>query len=232
MSKIIVLGGHGKVAMLASRKLTDAGHSVTAVIRSGDQKGEIEATGAEPLVLDLQEATTDQFAGAIRGHDAVVWSAGAGGAGPEVTFAVDRDAAIRSVDAAEQAGVKRYVMVSYQGSTLDHGLPEDHGFYPYVQAKAEADDRLRHSSLAWTILGPGYLTDDEPTGTIGLGPIEEFGDDRQSAGPNGQRNISRSDVAQTIVDALDMPETAGTFVEYGRGDTPIREALAKYQGVR
>lgn len=227
MSKIIILGGHGDVAMLTHRRLTEAGHQVTAVIRTPTQSDEIRSTGAVPLVLDLQEATVEQFAEAMSGHDVVVWSAGAGGAGPETTFAVDRDAAIRSMDAAQQAGADRYVMVSYQGSTLEHGLPEDHGFYPYVQAKAEADEHLRRSDLRWTILGPGYLTDDAPTGTVGLGPIEEFGGDRESAGPDGQREISRGDVAQSIVEALDLPETIGEFIEYGRGDTPIREALAR-----
>lgn len=183
MSKIIVLGGHGKVAMLANRLLTDAGHSVTATIRSADQAPSIEEAGAAPLVLDLQESTTDQLAEAISGHDAVVWSAGAGGAGREFTFAVDRDAAIRSIDAADQAGVKRYVMVSYQGSSLDHGLPEDHGFYPYVQAKAEADEHLRRSGLNWTILGPGFLVDDEATGTVGLGPSRSSAATARVRGP-------------------------------------------------
>ena len=224
-SKVIVLGGHGKVAMLLNRLLTDAGHAVTAVIRSADQEGEIQQTGAEPLVLDLRRATTEQYARAMGGHDAVVWSAGAGGAGADLTFAIDRDAAIRSIDAAGHTGVARYVMVSYQGSRLAHGLPQDHAFYPYVQAKAEADEHLRQSGLDWTLLGPGYLTDEAPTGTIGLGPIEEFGGDRQGPGPHGERNVSRSDVAHTIVDALDMPETIGRFIEYGRGDTPIREAM-------
>lgn len=227
MSTIIILGGHGKVALHAHRKLVEAGHSVTATIRSAHQAAAIEEAGASPLVLDLQEASTDQLAEAISGHDAVVWSAGAGGAGREFTFAVDRDAAIRSMDAAERAGVQRYVMVSYQGSSLDHGVPEDHGFFPYVQAKAEADVHLRESSLDWTILGPGFLTDDDPAGTVGPGPIEEFGGDRQGPGPQGERTISRSDVAQTIVDALDIASTVGRTIEYGRGSTPIREALAR-----
>ena len=200
---------------------------MTATIRSAHQAAAIEEAGASPLVLDLQEASTDQLAEAISGHDAVVWSAGAGGAGREFTVAVDRDAAIRSMDAAERAGVQRYVMVSYQGSSLDHGVAEDHGFFPYVQAKAEADVHLRESSLDWTILGPGFLTDDDPAGTVGPGPIEEFGGDRQGPGPQGERTISRSDVAQTIVDALDIASTVGRTIEYGRGSTPIREALAR-----
>ncbi|GAA4516228.1 SDR family oxidoreductase [Brevibacterium yomogidense] len=227
MHKIIVFGGHGKVALLTNRKLVDSGYAVTATIRSADQVAAIEATGAAPLVLDLQEATTAQLAEVISEHDAVVWSAGAGGAGREFTFAVDRDAAIRSMDAAERASVTRYIMVSYQGSSPDHGFPQDHGFYPYVQAKTEADAHLRSSGLEWTVLGPGFLTDDEPVGTIGLGPIEEFGGDRRGPGPNGERNISRSDVAQTIVDALDIASTVRKTIEYGRGSTPIRMALAR-----
>ncbi len=227
MSKIIVLGGHGKVALLLNRKLSEAGHTVTAVIRSTDQAGDIRQTGAEPLVLNLQESTTAELTDALRGHDAVVWAAGAGGAGREFTFGVDRDAAIRSMDAAQNAGVSRYVMLSFQGSSLEHGFPESHGFYPYAQAKAEADEYLRASRLDWTILGPGYLTNDEPTGTVGFGPIEEFGGDRQGPGPNNERHISRGDVAQTILEALEKPATIHKTIEYGRGDTPIGAALSQ-----
>ena len=227
MTNIAIIGGHGKVALRLAPLLVEAGDEVTSWIRKEEQIEDIEQTGATAKVLDVQQLSTEQLSDEFEGVDVIIWSAGAGGGDPERTWAVDRDAAIRTMDAAEKAGVGRYVMVSYQGSTLEHGLSEDHGFYPYVQAKAEADETLRRSDLDWTILGPGFLTDDEPTGTIGLGPIEEFGGDRQSPGPNGERNISRSDVAQTIVDALDMPETVGKFIEYGRGETPIREALAR-----
>src|SRR5690554_304023 len=90
-------------------------------------------------------------AAAIEGHDALVWSAGAGGGNPTRTYAVDRDAAIRSMDAAARAGVERYVMVSYIGSSPDHGVPENDSFFAYAEAKAAADDYLRRSDLAWTI---------------------------------------------------------------------------------
>src|SRR5699024_12189878 len=93
-------------------------------------------------------------------------AAGAGGGNPDRTYAVDRDAAIASMDAAQGAGVKRYIMISYLGSSLDHGVSEDHSFYPYAQSKALADEHLMDSDLDWTILGPGALTDDEPVGLI------------------------------------------------------------------
>ena len=224
MSTIIILGGHGKVALHAHRKLVEAGHSVTATIRSAHQAAAIEKAGASPLVLDLQEASTDQLAEAISGHDAVVWSAGAGGprSSPSLPIATPRSVRWMRPSARAFSGTSW----CRTRSSLDHGVAEDHGFFPYVQAKAEADVHLRESSLDWTILGPGFLTDDDPAGTVGPGPIEEFGGDRQGPGPQGERTISRSDVAQTIVDALDIASTVGRTIEYGRG-TPIREALAR-----
>ena len=121
MSRIIVFGGHGRIALLLAPILVARGDEVTSVIRNPDHVSEVEATGAHALVADVETLDTDALAEIIRGHDAVVWSAGAGGGSPERTYAVDRDAAIRTMDAAEAAGVKRYVMVSWLGSKADHG---------------------------------------------------------------------------------------------------------------
>ena len=113
MSHIVVIGGHGKVALLLAPILAELGHSVTSVIRNPDHAADVEAAGATPLVADVETLDTDGIAEVLGGHDAVVWSAGAGGGDPERTRAVDQDAAIRSMEAAQQAGVRRYVMVSY-----------------------------------------------------------------------------------------------------------------------
>ena len=142
-------------------------------------------------------------------------AAGAGGANPGRTYAVDRDAAIRSMDAALRAGVRRYVMVSYFGAGPDHGIPQDDPFHAYAQAKAAADAHLRSSGLDWTILGPATLTLEKPTGTIDLAPL------RESAG----RTVSRGNVALTIQAALEMGETIGRTLEYVDGATDIREAF-------
>src|SRR5699024_8290841 len=99
-------------------------------------------------------------------QDAVVFAAGAGGGNPARTYAVDRDAAIASMDAAQGSEAMRYIMVSYYGSSLDHGVDEDSSFFPYAQSKALADEHLMDSDLRWTILGPSKLTLDEPTGKI------------------------------------------------------------------
>lgn len=216
MNKIAILGGHGKVAMELARILMATGHQVTSVIRKPEQQAEVAGTGAKPVVLDLAAATALEMAEALRGHDAVVWSAGAGGGAPERTYAVDRDAAIRSMDAAVLAGASRYVMVSYMGAGPDHGVPEGDGFYAYAEAKAAADAYLRGTGLAWTILGPGSLTDGPATGTIEISPINT------SEG----NDTARDNVALVAAAVLDLPATVGRTIDFRDGATPLAEALA------
>lgn len=212
MARILLIGGHGKVALLAAPLLTAAGHDVTSVIRNPEHADDVAATGAVPLVADVERLDIDRLAQLVRGHDAVVWSAGAGGGDPVRTYAVDRDAAIRSIDAAAAAGVSRYVMVSYFGAGPDHGVSPDHSFYAYAEAKAAADAHLRASGLEWTILAPSTLTLDAPTGRIDTGAAESG-------------SVSRADVAAVIVATLDEPATAGRTIRFNTGDTPIAEAL-------
>ena len=137
MSEITIIGGHGKVALQLSRLLSTQGDTVRSVIRKEEQSEDVENTGATPVVADVQSLDVAALTELLSGQDAVVWSAGAGGGSPERTYAVDRDAAIRSMDAAEAAGVKHYVMVSYMGAGQDHGVPEDNDFYAYAQSKAD-----------------------------------------------------------------------------------------------
>jgi len=211
--KVLVLGGHGKVALLLAPLLSARGDDVTSVIRNADHAGDVTAAGATPLTLDVETADEAALRDAVSGYDAVVWSAGAGGGSAERTYAVDRDAAIRTMDAAAAAGVRRFVMVSWIGSTPDHGVSPDDSFYAYADAKLAADDHLRGTALDWTILGPGTLTLGEPTGKITLDP-------------QGKGEVSRADVAAVIAAALDDDRTVGRFIRFGGGDTPVAEALA------
>ena len=181
MANVIVLGGHGKVALRLAPMLVARGDDVTAVVRNPDHEPDVAATGARPVVADLEALEVDGFVDLLRGHDAVVWSAGAGGGNPARTYAVDRDAAVRSIDAALPAGVPRYVMVSYLGARPDHGVPADDPFFAYAEAKAAADEHLRRSGLAFTVLGPGRLTLDEPTGRIDVVSWRDDGDNRVGA---------------------------------------------------
>lgn len=216
MTNITIIGGHGKIALLLAPLLAERGGTVSSVIRKAEQSAEIEAAGATPVVADVEQLDREELAAVLRGQDAVVWSAGAGGGSAERTFAVDRDAAIRVMDAAQDAGAKRFVMVSYMGAGQDHGVPEDDDFYAYAQAKADADEHLRASGLDWTILGPGSLTLEEPTEQI-----EVVGD----GSADGDHAVSRANVARVIAAVLADPSTIGRTIQFGDGRTPIGVAV-------
>jgi uncharacterized protein YbjT (DUF2867 family) len=219
MTRIAIIGGHGKVALQLSALLTEQGHSVTSFIRNPDHAADVAASGAAPSVLDVENSTTADIAAALRNHDAVVWSAGAGGGNPARTYAVDRDAAIRSMDAAAEAGAARYVMVSYFGAGPEHGVPEGHSFHAYAEAKAAADEYLRGTKLAWTILGPGSLTEGQGNGLIDVNP-EDTGTGTHT---------SRANVAIVAAAVLDRPETAGRTIEFRDGTEPVAAALDALQ---
>ncbi|MGV0795170.1 SDR family oxidoreductase [Mycolicibacterium sp. XJ1819] len=213
MARILIIGGHGKVALHLSEILTSRGDEVTSVVRNPDHTGDVQATGAHPVVADIEQLDTDALGQIVAGHDAVVFSAGAGGGNPQRTYAVDRDAAKRVIDAAEQANVARFVMVSYFGARTDHGVPEDSSFFPYAEAKAAADAHLRASGLDWTILGPGRLTSEPATGRIAVGPDAADG------------AVTREDVALVAAACLADDSTIGRTIEFNNGEVPIAEAL-------
>lgn len=213
MSRIVIIGGHGKIALHLAGILTERGDEVTSIIRNPSQSGDVSATGAMPAVTDIERLDVSELAKVLAGHDVVVWSAGAGGGDLERTYAVDRDAAIRSMDAAEQAGVPRYIMVSYLGARTDHGVAPDSSFFPYAEAKAAADDHLRGTSLDWTILGPGALTLEPATGHIDVG-----------AEPSGNE-VSRQDVAMVAAETIATPQTVGKTIPFVGGSTPIPDAV-------
>ena len=216
MARIVVIGGHGKVALQLARILSERGDEVSSVFRNPDHFDDVAATGARPVVADIERLDTDALADLLTGYDAVVFSAGAGGGNPARTYAVDRDAAIRVIDAAAQAGVRRFVMVSYFGASPDHGVPQDNPFFPYAEAKAAADAHLRAGDLDWTVLGPGRLTLEPATGRIVIG--------------KGKGEVSRADVALVAAATLHDDSTIGRTVEFNNGSdkngVPIAEALA------
>ncbi len=212
--RVLVIGGHGKVARLLSPILTARSHAVTAVVRHPEHADDVRADGATPLVADVETMDVEALADLVRGHDAVVWSAGAGGGSPARTYAVDRDAAIRTMDAASAAGVDRFVMVSYFGAGPDHGVPQDDPFFPYADAKTAADAHLQASGLAWTVVRPSRLTEDEPTGGI-----------ETSRTGAAKGSVARGDVALVVAEVLERPALAGAVVELNTGTTPVAEEL-------
>ncbi|GAA2562216.1 SDR family oxidoreductase [Mycolicibacterium diernhoferi] len=214
--RVVIAGGHGKIALLLERLLADRGDTAVGLIRNPTQVGDLEAAGAQAVVLDLEHSSVEQVAEAVRGADAVVFAAGAGpGSGVARKQTVDRDAAILLADAAESAGVRRYVMVSALSAddrSLDDGY--DEVFRVYMRAKSEADADVRaRAGLQTTIVRPGGLTDEPGTGRVRI------------AESTGRGTIPRADVAAVLLAVLDSPATAGRTFELISGDTPISAAL-------
>lgn len=210
--KICIVGGHGKVALLLLDVLAAGGHEVSALVRNPDHTTDVEGRGAHAVVADVEATDTPALAAQFEGFDAVVWSAGAGGGDPERTYAVDRDAAIRAIDAAQEAGVARFVMVSYVGSGRDD-VPQDNPFHHYAAAKAAADEHLRASALNWTIVAPGELTDEPASGAVDYGEHVTSG------------RTSRGNVARVVAQAVARADLGGITVWFRDGVHQIDLAL-------
>ena len=207
---VVIAGGHGQVAMRLERLLAAGGARVRGIIRNPGQAADLEAIGAEPVVLDLE--TSGDVAGAVDGADAIVFAAGSGpGSGEARKSTMDRDGAIRLIRAAQARGPRRFVMVSSMGADP---AAEPEGFGAYLRAKGEADEALRSSGLDFTILRPGGLTDEPGTGHIRLGE------------GLGRGSISRDDVAATIVALLTTGAGTGRTADLLSGPTRIEDAVA------
>lgn len=214
--RVLVAGAHGKTARRLVRMLVEEGHEVKGLVRKEEQTGDVGADGAEPVLVDLEAEEVEGGIGrAIEGCDAVVFAAGAGpGSGTERKETMDYGGAAKLVEAAEGRGVRRYLMLSSMGADDPDGGPE--AMRPYLRAKARADERLQESTLDFTIIRPGSLTEDEGTGTI------------DAAGKLGRRGeIPREDVARTFAAAIEDDSTYHKTFEILAGETPIREALAR-----
>jgi uncharacterized protein YbjT (DUF2867 family) len=214
MKRIVVVGGHGKIALSLAELLSSTGHHVHSLVRNPDHEADVSATGAMPVIADIEALSAEELSEIFTGNDTIVFAAGAGGASPERTYAVDRDAAIRTMDAAAHAGVNRYIMLSYRGASLDHGVPEDNSFFAYAEAKAAADEHLRTSPLKWTIVAPGALSSEPASGNI------DVGDGATS------ENVSRDNVARVLAAVIDSDKTIGHTIEFMDGSTPIGDAIA------
>lgn len=225
MSTITIIGGHGKVAMLSAPLFSAAGHTVRSVIRKQEQSADIEEAQATPIVADVAQLDTDAIAEVLASSDAVVWSEGAGGSGADQTWAIDRDTAIRTLDAAKKAGIRRFVMVSYFNSRLVDGevpgVAEGDGMYAYYNAKSQADEYLRtESGLDWTVLGPSVLTLDPATQLITVDSSDET---RDLEVPS----TSRDNVAHVVAAVVDEPAAIGATLNFHDGQTPIAEAVTQ-----
>jgi nucleoside-diphosphate-sugar epimerase len=217
--RIVLAGAHGQIARRLGRLLSARGDTVVGIVRNPAHEADLVADGMEPVVLDLESATVDDVSAVVATADAVVFAAGAGpGSGAARKDTVDRAAAVLLADAAEWAGVPRYLLVSSVGVDLVAGgaTPEgvDEVFVAYLRAKLAAEqDLLARQGLRVTVLRPGSLTDEPGTGRVTLAPSVEGG------------SVPRDDVAAVLVALLDEPRD-GAVLELVGGPTPVGEAVA------
>jgi nucleoside-diphosphate-sugar epimerase len=209
---VVIAGGHGKIGLQLGRLLAERGDRVRGLIRKPGQADDLVEAGVEPVLCEL-EADGD-VAGAIEGADAVVFAAGAGpGSGAERKWTMDYGGAVKLIEAARAGGVPRYLMVSAMGAA---NPPAEGGevFGEYLRAKAKADRELESSGLDHTIVRPGMLTDEPPTGKIAVG----IG--------LGRGEIPRADVVDLLAAALPARNTVGRAFEAVSGETPVEQAVA------
>jgi uncharacterized protein YbjT (DUF2867 family) len=213
--RVVIAGGHGKIALLLERLLAERGDQAAGLIRNPAHVADVQDAGAEAVVCDLEAASADDVAGLLSGADAVVFAAGAGaGSGVPRKDTVDRGAAVLMADAAERAGVRRLVQISTMGAGQPPRPGTDEVWAAYIAAKTAAEDDLRSRDLDWTILRPGHLTDASPTGRVRLAPP-----------PIPRGAVPRADVAAVIAALLDEPGTRHQTLELVGGDSPIAVAV-------
>ncbi|ANN20044.1 NAD-dependent dehydratase [Amycolatopsis orientalis] len=220
--KIVIAGGHGKIALRLTRLLTERGDSVVGIVRNPRHVDDIGRAGGEAVVLDLEQATVDEVAAALAGADAAVFSAGSGNSAASARRdKMDRAAVVLVMDAAEKAGVRRFLHVSSinVGGADDSGIGE--GYATYLRAKRAAEEHIfARENLDWTVLRPGVLTDEDGDGTVELTAGDRIGPKRIRSD-----QVARDDVAAVLVALLDRPDTARRIYVVVGGETPIEKAI-------
>jgi uncharacterized protein YbjT (DUF2867 family) len=211
--KVFLIGANGQVGKHIVKLLQSSDkHELTAMVRSEEQAEQLKQSGVNVVLANLEDSV-EQLAQAMKGSDALIFSAGSGGkTGADKTLLVDLDGAVKSMEAAEQVGINRYVMVSAY-KAYDRESWKESPIKPYFVAKHYADRELRASNLNYTIIGPGILTNEPGTGKVTVGEILE------------KTSIPREDVARVVVVSLDEEKTYKKTIGLVSGETSVEEAL-------
>jgi uncharacterized protein YbjT (DUF2867 family) len=212
--RIVIAGGHGQIAQQFGRLVAATGHQPVGMIRNPEHVPDLRDAGIEPAMIDLEHTDVAEMTEIVRGADAVVFAAGGGPDGnAQRKETVDKGAAIMLADAAQAAGVRRYLMVSAMGT--DQADPDSQDVMQvYLRAKQAADDDIRSRDLDWTIVKPGGLTDDVPTGQVKLGQLD-YG------------SVTRGDVAHVLAEAIESESTIGKTFDVLNGDQPVSQAVSE-----
>lgn len=203
MAKIFIFGGSGRVATDLIQDLVADGNTVTAAARHPENIIQLDGVTADKLDLHVD---VDDIFKQVKGFDAIYFTAGSRG---KDLIQTDAMGAIKTMMAAEKAGVKRYIMLSLDINSWKK-IPS---LEDYLAAKFFADTYLMDSTnLEYTILQPGSLTEAAGTGKIQL--------DVKATDSN-----PIPDVAKTLAAILKYPNTIGKVIPMSSGKTPIDDAL-------
>lgn len=214
MSRIVVVGAHGRTGLLIVEQLVRAGDQVVAVIRNPRHMADSVKRGAETVILDLEVTPGPEFARQFKGADAVIFAAGSG---TGETSEIDSKGVRKTLNAAEKVGVKRYVAISSIGASTGMKLSGEWAtdeMKDYYHHKRLAGKAIAKSGLDWTIVEPGELTDGKPSGKVTLS---------EAAIP--PKSVSRADVAAVVIAALKAPKTKGKALQLTSGKTAIADAI-------
>ena len=213
MAHIFIVGGAGQIARLMTPQLIAKGNRVSSLYRHDEQHDQLADLGTTPVKGDLTQISVQDMAAMLQDVQTVVFAAGAGGAGPELTKAVDGEGFEKTVAAAKEAGVKRIYLISVfpeAGRNADLG----EGFENYMRIKKMADVHLVRSGLEFVIIRPGTLGDDAGTGKVTAGLAVPYG------------TIQRADVASFVAETIATPQIVNTIIELAPGEDPIPVAVS------
>lgn len=209
MENILIAGAHGTTGKQIVNILKSSQYfNPVAMVRKEEQQNYFKDEGVDTVMADLTQDLTH----AVKGIDKVIFAAGSGG---KNVVEVDQEGAKRLMAVSKMGNINRFVMLSSMGADKPESVNE---LQEYLKAKQNADDHLRNSGLKYTIVRPGTLNNSEPKGKIEL-----------SEKLNERGEISRADVAQTLVRSLNDDAPYNTTFEILEGDTLIGDALSNFE---
>lgn len=216
MSSVFIVGAAGNIGRRLVERLAKRGHEPRALHRKPEQADTLKALGATPVAGDLTALDAPALAQLMAGSKAVVFTAGAGGADMDVTNAIDGRGLETTVDAAQLAGIKRFLLVS-AFPDAGRGKTPSEGFENYMAVKKRADVYLVDTDLDWVIVRPGTLSDEPGTGHVRADVAIPYG------------NVPRDDVAAFLAEVIDQPTVNRIIIELTEGETPIANAVDRLQ---
>jgi uncharacterized protein YbjT (DUF2867 family) len=211
--KVFIFGIAGGLGRRIAQQLKAQARVVSGLVRRAQQKSELESLGVPTVIGDMVEMSVEEIATAVQGYDAIVFAAAAGGRdAPEATMQVDGDGPLKAVAAARLANLRRFILVSvFPEAWRDRRMPKD--FEQYMIAKKSAESRLIETDLDWVVIRPSALNDEPGTGRVDVGVAKIYGE------------ISRDDVAATIISLANRKDVNRTILELTGGNKPIEAAI-------